>query len=85
MARQRRTQNRRQKVFNRGALRVCGGLDIIKLIKLHWFIVFHVSIWGVEALFGEAKPTKAPRGDRTARNPGRGVPTIRRAPQYILY
>jgi len=47
--------------------------------------VFHVSIWGVEALFGEAKPTKAPRGDRTARNPGRGVPTIRRAPQYILY
>jgi len=27
------TQNRHQKVFNRGALRFCGGLDILKIDK----------------------------------------------------
>jgi len=28
--------------------------------------VFHISIWGLGALFGWANPTKAPRGDWTA-------------------
>jgi len=27
--------------------------------------VFHISIWGLGALFGGAKPIKAPRGDGT--------------------
>jgi len=48
-------QNRRQKVFNRGALRFCRGAlalcgrDWHSKIwqKLNWFIVFHVSILGV--------------------------------------
>jgi len=40
-------QNRRQKVFNGGALRLCGGAWHSKnWQKLNWFIVFHVSIWG---------------------------------------
>ena len=47
-------QNRRQKVFNRGALRFCGGaLGLFggawhskHWQKLNWFIVFHVSVWG---------------------------------------
>jgi len=29
--------------------------------------VFHISIWGLGALFGETKPTKDPRGDGTGR------------------
>ena len=37
-------QNRRQKVFNRAALRFCGGLDTKNWQNLNWFIVFHVSI-----------------------------------------
>ena len=28
--------------------------------KIHWFIVFHISILGDLQLFGEAKPTKPP-------------------------
>ena len=52
--------------FSIVALCVCArGVDISKnWQKLHWFIVFHVSIWELGALFG-AKPTKAPGGDRT--------------------
>jgi len=33
-------QNRRQKVFNRVALRLCRGLDILQF-KLNWFVVFN--------------------------------------------
>ena len=61
-------QNRRQKVFNRGALRLCG--ETLHLCggawnsknwqKLHWFIVFHVSIWGVWSFVLGPKPTKDP-------------------------
>jgi len=44
-----RTQNRRQKVFNMAALRLCRltwqSESLIKQ-KLHWSIVFHFSIWG---------------------------------------
>ena len=60
-------QNRRQKVFNRVSLRFCGGAWHSKnQQKLHWFIVFHISIWDLGALFGATKPTKAPCGDGTA-------------------
>jgi len=40
-------QNRRQEVFNRWALRFCGGLDIVTLTKTPLILVFHVSMWGV--------------------------------------
>ena len=68
-------QDRRQKVFNRGLcssakrLFVCaGGLDIIKLTKTPLiYSVSRFSFGGLGALFGGAKPTKAPsRGDGTA-------------------
>ena len=40
-------QNRRQKVFNRGALRFCGEAWHSKNGKnLNWFVVFHTSFWG---------------------------------------
>jgi len=41
-------QNRRQKVFNRGALDFCGVAWYSKnWQKVNWFIVCHVLIWGV--------------------------------------
>jgi len=39
---------------------VRGGLTLKKLTKLNRIIAFHVSIWELGALFGEAKPPKAP-------------------------
>ena len=67
------SQNRRQKVFNRGALqfcggtfRLCGGLDIIKLNKTpHIYSVSRFSLGGLGALLGGLSPPKPPRGDRT--------------------
>jgi len=64
-------QNRRQKVFNRGALQFCGvvfrlsgGAYIIKLTKTALiYSVSHFNLGGRGALFGWTKPTKAPRGD----------------------
>ena len=61
-------QNRRQKVFNRGLCVSAGGLRLCGVAwhsknwqKLHWFIVFHVSIWGGAWSFvWGTKPTKAP-------------------------
>jgi len=47
------------------------GLDILKMIKLHWFIVFHISIWGLGDLLGGAKPTKAPSAVTTGLTQGR--------------
>jgi len=44
-------QNRRQKVFNRGALGLCRGIDTIKIGKNKGFIVFHASTWGGLELF----------------------------------
>jgi len=39
-------QNRRRKVLNREALRLCRGAWHSKIWqKIHWFIVFHSSIW----------------------------------------
>jgi len=59
-------QNRRQKVFNRGVLQFCGGLDIIKLTKTPLiYSVSRFNLGGLGALFGGAKPTKAPCGDGT--------------------
>jgi len=55
------TQNRRQKVFNRGALHFCVGTWHSKNWQnLNWLIAFRVSIWGA----------KTPRGD------GTGVTTL---------
>jgi len=55
------TQNCRWKVFNRGALRLCGGLDILKIDKNStWFIVFHVSILGSWSFIWELSPPKPP-------------------------
>jgi len=40
-------QNRRQKVFNKEVLGLCGGSWHSKNWRnLNWFIVFHVSLWG---------------------------------------
>jgi len=59
-------QNRRQKVFNRGALRLCRGAWHSEIWqKLHWFEVFHISIWGAWSFVWGAKPTIDPRGDGT--------------------
>ena len=51
-------QNRLQKIFNRGALRLCRGLDILKFDKNSWFIVFVISIWGAWSLVGGLSPPK---------------------------
>ena len=45
-------QNRRQKIFNRGALRLCMVLDTLKFDRNSWFIVFFFNFGGVEVLFG---------------------------------
>jgi len=47
-------QNRRQKVFNRGALRLCRAAWHSKIWqKLHWFKAFHISVWwGLELSLG---------------------------------
>ena len=66
-------QNRRQKVFYRGASWFCGrlcvcagGLDIIKLNKTSLiYSVSRFNLAGLGALFGGAKLTKALRGDGT--------------------
>jgi len=68
-------QNRRQKVVNRGALRLCRGAWNTNLKKIP--LIYSVSYFnleglelclgGIRALFGGgAKPTKAPRGDGAA-------------------
>jgi len=51
-----------------GGLFVCaGGLDIIKLTNTPLTSrVSRFNLWGLGALFGVTKPTKAPRGDGTA-------------------
>ena len=47
-------QNDRQKVFSKG-------LDILKIWpNLHWFIVFHIPIYGLGALFGGLSPPQPP-------------------------
>jgi len=58
-------QNRRQNVFNRGlcrgALRLFGGVEIIKSTKTPLiYTVSRFNLGGLGALFGRAKPTKAP-------------------------
>jgi len=65
-------QNRRQKVFNRGALqfcggalRLCGGLDVIKLSKIPLiYSVSRFNLGGLELFLGGDKPTTAPCDDR---------------------
>ena len=53
----RSNQNRRQKVFYRGALSFCGGAWHSKnWQKLNWYIVFHVSIWGAWIIVLGDKP-----------------------------
>jgi len=55
------SRNRRWKVFNRGALRLCGGAWHSKnWQKLPWFTGFHISIWRLGALFGGLSPPKPP-------------------------
>ena len=58
----------RQKVFTRGALRLCLGFDILKFDKLHWFILLHISSWsGLEVVLRRLSPPKPPWwGDCTA-------------------
>jgi len=53
-------QNCRQKVFNRGALRLCGRVWHSKnWQKPYWFIVFHVQFEGLGVLFGGlSSPTR---------------------------
>ena len=72
-------QNRRQKVFRRGALRLCGGASHSKnWHKLHCFLVFHFSIWGLELCLGWLGPPKPPRGDGTEPFSVKSLPTSRR-------
>jgi len=60
-------QNRRQKVFNRGVLQFCGGLEIIRLTKTpHVDSVSRFNLGWLGTLFGGAKPTKPRSGDGTA-------------------
>jgi len=55
-----------QKVYNRGALRMCSGAwNSEDWQKLHWFIVFHISIWEAGGFVWEANHTKVPLGDET--------------------
>jgi len=42
-----------------GALRLRREAWYWKFVKIYWFIVFHILIWGLGALSVEAKPTKA--------------------------
>ena len=50
-------QNRRQKVFNRGSLRLCRGLDILKFDKICTDLkCFIYQFGGLGALFGELSP-----------------------------
>ena len=50
-----------------GGVRLCGGLDFIKLTKTPLiYSVSRFNLGGLGALFGGDKPTKAPRGDETA-------------------
>jgi len=74
-------QNRRQKVVNRGALHLCGGLcvraggfDIQIYQKFHYFIVFNISIWGAWCCVWGDKPTKAPTWRRGLEANGAIVP-----------
>ena len=60
------TQNRCQRVVNRGALRLCGGAWHSKLTKVALiYIVSYFNLGGgLELCLGD-KPTKAPRGNET--------------------
>jgi len=51
-------QNRHQKIFNRGVLRLCGRAWHSKNWQtLYWFTVFNVSIWGgLELRLGGISP-----------------------------
>ena len=54
-------QNRRQKVFNRGALHFCGGLDTQKINKAQ--LIYSVSCFNLGVLgasFGGLSPQKPP-------------------------
>ena len=54
-----RDQNRRQKVFNRGALGLCGRIDTIKLTKTQLIYSVSYFIFGkFGALFGGLSPEK---------------------------
>ena len=60
-------QNTRQKIINRGALRLCKGGLTFKFDKN--FMIYSVSYFrlgGLRALFGGLSPPKLPHGDRTA-------------------
>ena len=69
------TQNLRQKVVNKEALRLCGGGGLYVCAEGAWnskltkvaliYKVSYFNLGGIGALFGGDKPTKAPRGDGT--------------------
>jgi len=64
-------QNRRQKVFDRGALRFFRGVwtfvqEGLNAKTLFTYSNSYFNLGRLGALFGEAKPTKTPRGDGTA-------------------
>ena len=71
-------QNRRQEVFNREALRFCGGaldlcgvLDILKIDKTYTDLqCFMFQFGGAWSFVWGAKPTVAPRGDGTESHNG---------------
>jgi len=59
-------QNRRQKVFNTGALQFCVGLDIIKLSKIPPIdSVSRFNLGGLEHCLGGLSPPNLPRDDGT--------------------
>jgi len=58
-------QNRRQNIFNRGALQFCRGLDIKLNTTPLIYSVSHFNLGGLGPLFGGTKPTKDPRRDGT--------------------
>jgi len=59
-------QNRRQKVFNRGALFLCRELDIVKIDKTPLICsTSYFNLRRLEDCLGVSPPTPSPRGDRT--------------------
>ena len=54
-------QNRRQKVFNRSALRLCREAWHLQFNKVNWFVVFNASSWQAwRFVWGGSSPPKPP-------------------------
>jgi len=85
-------QNRRQKVFNRGDLRFCGGLWVcarglgtLKIDKISTYSVSCFTLGGLKALFGWAKPPQKNPGDGTALHATETAPPQNHLPVNLFH